>query len=295
MLSLLVVLSFNSLSAEESSCESVESTIELVEEVTLDAWPRTGEEFEALFSKPVVFRGLVNDWEMMNLSYEYLYERYPDRDISFSLIEAEKELFAEMERLFAEGKPNTISFGREQPVMEFKEFWNKVKNGEIERYYITINTWRRGFRDYNYDRWYAQSINGVARTMALTYSYSDTLNGFFDLYQKKNRVLFLSGPGSVRLAHSHGSVFLAQIDGDKLVTLASPEDSESLYASTFVYSSPVNFVNPNLEKFPKAMNATFHQVVLKPGDVLFIPRNWLHEVRALTESISMGSALVEDQ
>jgi hypothetical protein len=80
---------------------------------------------------------------------------------------------------------------------------------------------------------------------------------------------------------------LCQIRGDKRVVLISPEDTHFCYPRADGQS---NFsAIPNIEdlaqikaKFPLFAQARQSEVVLKPGDSLFIPANWWHEIWALT-------------
>lgn len=44
--------------------------------------------------------------------------------------------------------------------------------------------------------------------------------------------------------------------------------------------SPVDITDPDLKRFPRFANAKRLQCVLKPGDVLFMPSFWWHEVQS---------------
>jgi len=45
---------------------------------------------------------------------------------------------------------------------------------------------------------------------------------------------------------------------------------------------------PDLTQFPLFANVKLQEAILGPGDILFIPRNYWHHVRALERSISMS-------
>jgi ribosomal protein L16 Arg81 hydroxylase len=49
----------------------------------------------------------------------------------------------------------------------------------------------------------------------------------------------------------------------------------------------LNPAEPDLEKFPEYTGAHPFEVVLHPGEVLFIPANWYHYVVSLDPSISL--------
>lgn len=287
MLSLFIVLSFSLLNAEEISCESAEATIELVEEATLDVWPETGEEFEALFSKPVVFRGLASNWKIMELTYEYFYENYPESDIDFSITKDSKEYFAwfiadDYVRDF--GLSTRESTGNK---MKLKEFQDGVQSGEIQRYYYASSL--------KYDANERLSGNSKTSTRHLLAKFVSELlsedSECSELFKRKNLTLLISGRGSLVSPHTHGAVLLAQIEGEKLVALAPPEDEGNLYRKEY-FRVPLSLFSPDFENFPKAMNARISRVVLKPGDILFIPDGWFHEVDALDDSISISSFFI---
>jgi len=50
----------------------------------------------------------------------------------------------------------------------------------------------------------------------------------------------------------------------------------------------INVDNPDLEKYPLFEKATVYEVILEPGDILFIPSLWFHNVRAETPCISIN-------
>ncbi|XP_007442322.2 jmjC domain-containing protein 5 [Python bivittatus] len=85
--------------------------------------------------------------------------------------------------------------------------------------------------------------------------------------------------------------FLVQVMGRKYIRLYSPDQSEKLYpydSHLLHNTSQVDVEDPNLVKFPKFKAAAFQDCVLSPGQVLFIPANYWHYVRALDTSFSVS-------
>jgi hypothetical protein len=80
--------------------------------------------------------------------------------------------------------------------------------------------------------------------------------------------------------HSHA--YLAQITGRKRCVLFSPEDSPALYGGS------VDPDRPELDRFPRFRNATAYECVLEPGEMLFMPWLWWHQVVALEKSITVN-------
>jgi len=85
---------------------------------------------------------------------------------------------------------------------------------------------------------------------------------------------------------------LLQIHGKKELKLFPPQQSEYIYPSSkYDYGavlSKVDFQHIDFETFP-LMNLTKPMnVILQPGDALFVPSGWFHTVNSLTESISLS-------
>jgi len=72
----------------------------------------------------------------------------------------------------------------------------------------------------------------------------------------------------------------------------APHDLESAYVgpvnSERDRRSSVNVSDPDPEAFPRFLTATRWRTVLDPGDMLFIPAYWFHEVRTVSTSISVN-------
>lgn len=73
-------------------------------------------------------------------------------------------------------------------------------------------------------------------------------------------------------------VFLNQIYGRKRVILFSPEQSRQLYHLPFTVSSHVNILDPDFKKHPALQHVKGQEVMLMPGETLFIPRGYWHNI-----------------
>ncbi len=84
----------------------------------------------------------------------------------------------------------------------------------------------------------------------------------------------------------------AQIAGRKQVTLFSPRDSGFLYRhppwSKLPQVSRVDSEAPDRARFPNFPRAQPLRAILEPGDLLYIPRLWWHQMRSLDFSISVN-------
>ena len=110
--------------------------------------------------------------------------------------------------------------------------------------------------------------------------------------------VFMGPAGCITRLHfdAHGAHgWLAQVRGRKLFVLVPPEDSEKLApfhhgarggAPTADSSagagaaersqSPIDPLEPDLERFPGYRDARVFVAVCRPGDVILIPRGWWH-------------------
>ncbi|WP_425313643.1 cupin-like domain-containing protein [Pseudomonas putida] len=85
--------------------------------------------------------------------------------------------------------------------------------------------------------------------------------------------------------------FLAHISGEKVFRLFPPRDTPKLYPNLFAklpHLSKVNHLNPDLIKYPRYADAVYSELVLKPGDLLFVPRNWWHCTISMSLTISLN-------
>jgi len=81
----------------------------------------------------------------------------------------------------------------------------------------------------------------------------------------------------------------AQLLGTKRIFLAPPHHDEFLYpkeANAMLFGSPFDPEAPDFDKFPLARQANVIELIVEPGDMLYVPAGWYHQVRALTFSLS---------
>ena len=105
--------------------------------------------------------------------------------------------------------------------------------------------------------------------------------------------LWMGPRGTVTTLHFDAAHnFLAQIHGRKKLILVAPEQSSLVYypASELehIIYSPVDAEAPDFDRFPLYKEATPLELVIEPGEILFIPVRWWHYARALDESISLN-------
>jgi len=125
------------------------------------------------------------------------------------------------------------------------------------------------------------------------YCYCDLQDGADEEEDEAPKINAWFGPeGTVSPLHfdpQHN--LLAQVVGYKLITMYSAEDSPSLYpspTSMLHNTSQVDVENPDLEKYPKFVDAKLVKCVLSPGEMLYIPPGVWHHIRSLSGSFSVS-------
>ena len=85
--------------------------------------------------------------------------------------------------------------------------------------------------------------------------------------------------------------FLNQISGRKKVTLFAPSDKEYLYSTSpdgTHEPESVNLFEPDEERFPHVRQATPIELILEPGDTLYLPEGWFHQLESLDVALSVN-------
>ena len=100
-------------------------------------------------------------------------------------------------------------------------------------------------------------------------------------FSKRFLFMFFGPKGAVTQIHydidmSH--VFHTAIKGKKRFILFDQTESTKLYRHPFTIRSYVDVDNPNFEKYPLLKEAKGFEVMLEPGETLFIPSGFWHHV-----------------
>ena len=106
--------------------------------------------------------------------------------------------------------------------------------------------------------------------------------------------LWISSAGMITHAHfDQDHNFFVQLKGEKRFTLWSSSQHELLYMYPRVHplwhKSRINFRAADLTKFPDFARSRAQQVVLGPGDVLYVPPYTWHYVETLSPSVSLST------
>jgi hypothetical protein len=88
---------------------------------------------------------------------------------------------------------------------------------------------------------------------------------------------------------------ITEIYGDKEFIMYAPSDGQYLYPSPkrANHSLVDDPRKQDRQRFPLLAKATQFRGILRPGDMVFVPRGWWHTARALSPSISVGMNIMD--
>lgn len=107
--------------------------------------------------------------------------------------------------------------------------------------------------------------------------------GHLDAYlTRAPGMLWIGGMGAFTPLHFDlTNNLLAQISGTKRVILIPPSQTQRLAHTAHVFSDVRDVTDEaRLRLYPQARDAVRYEVLLTPGDALFIPIGWWHQVRS---------------
>ena len=115
------------------------------------------------------------------------------------------------------------------------------------------------------------------------------IDGILDPENSAAKPFVWFGPaGTVTpLHHDTMNILLAQVLGRKKVTLIPSSQTHLVYNHLSVYSE-VDCEAPDYDRYPLFRKVSRLEIVLEPGEILFIPVGWWHHVRSLDVSISVS-------
>jgi hypothetical protein len=103
-----------------------------------------------------------------------------------------------------------------------------------------------------------------------------------------NQGFFWYGPQGVvtPLHHDLTNNFMAQVQGHKLIRMIPPSRLPEIYNHLHCYSA-VDLNNPDYERFPLFAGIRTIDVLLAPGEILFLPVGYWHHVTGVGITITM--------
>jgi len=212
-------------------------------------------------NRPVIMQGLMSHWRAMTAwTAEYFKAVAGDQPVEVMTGRNDNPRF-EMET------------ARHRTSIRFADFVDMVYSGKVTNdYYMVAN-----------NRFLQQPS---ARPLFQDFScFTEYLNPKTEARQTH---LWFGPAGTVTpLHHDTSNILMAQVRGRKRYRLVPASQRAYVYNSIGVFSD-VDCENPDLILHPQFRRARVLDVVLNPGEVLFMPVGWWHHVRALDPSITVS-------
>jgi hypothetical protein len=140
---------------------------------------------------------------------------------------------------------------------------------------------------------YITAYNSTRNAEALSVLHEDLRHHdkFLDGDPARRHGMMWIGPeGTVTsLHHDLTNNLIAQIVGRKRIKLIPPADTLKMYNHKYVFSMIPDLDDPNIDlaKYPLLSAARIYDVTLGPGEMLFVPFAWWHQVKALDFSVTI--------
>ncbi|WP_094672370.1 cupin-like domain-containing protein [Hydrocoleum sp. CS-953] len=222
------------------------------------------EEFLAKYyatNTPVVITNMMTKWQALSLwTPEYFKTHYGDANVE---IQDNRNSDAQYE----------INKGRHKRVLKLSEYVDMVVNGgDTNDYYMVASN-----RNFQRDK--------IKNLLDDINFYPD----FLDSSNTKGQIKLWFGPGGTitPVHHDQTNLISAQVYGRKLWRIISPDQTPFLYNYQTVFSK-VDLENPDYYRYPLFKKVKIIEVILEPGEMIFIPIGWWHQVKSLNVSISLS-------
>ena len=207
--------------------------------------------------KPVVIAAAIDAWTARSTwTLEYFRTRYGDTSVAVYRLDGERYQPEGME------------------MMNLSSFIDAIESSDFDSYprYIRDDwrlfvTHKELLTDYEVPKYFFDWFAFLPPFMRLIYPR-----------------IFIGPKGALTPLHMdiwRTHAWLAQLVGRKRWILFSPDQEELLYEYR------VQPRKPDLEKFPRFAKSRPVECTIAPGDVIFVPSGWAHEVVSLDATISI--------
>jgi Family of unknown function (DUF6065)/Cupin-like domain len=140
---------------------------------------------------------------------------------------------------------------------------------------------------------YLTAYNSARNTKALSKLFPDL--GFPDKFltheaENPNGMMWVGPSGTLTsLHHDLTNNLIAQVLGRKRLLILPASEVGKLYNHFHVFSEITDLEDPALSpaRFPRLEQARFAEITLMPGEMIFMPLAWWHQVRAVDFSVTI--------
>jgi tetratricopeptide (TPR) repeat protein len=210
-------------------------------------------------NRPVVIQGAMDNWAaLQKWTPEYLREHYGHLTVEIQAgRNADRNYETNMQKLKRDVK--------------FAEYIDMITGASTNDVYMTAN-----------------NTSSNRETLKGLWEDVDQLPEYLDPESSDKGFLWIGPAGTITpLHHDLTNNFMAQVRGRKHVKLISAFNLPHVYNHLHCYSE-LDLTNIDYGRFPLLRNARIMDVILEPGDVLFLPIGCWHYVKGLEMSITMS-------
>lgn len=220
---------------------------------------------------PVIFKGAAKGWGISNWSPEFFVQHYGDITI-YAMAK---------DNLNVAPEPN-LRFGQ-------CRVQKKLSHAITVKDFIDAMT----CRPHEASFYFYAHVPNAWNVPDLETVLNGTHYPEFNHKPAEHYMIFIGPEGTVASLHNHDSTFLAQLFGKKLITMLEPGYAEALECVPEKYRPHhVNYcldiLGIDTYEYPQLKNVSMYQGVIEAGDILYIPNLWLHDIRALSPSMSLA-------
>jgi hypothetical protein len=140
---------------------------------------------------------------------------------------------------------------------------------------------------------YLTAYNSPGNAQALSVLNRDLglLDKFLDQQDGVAGGMFWIGPAGTLTALHHDLTnnLIAQIVGRKRIRMSPASEVGRIYNDHHVFSEISDLEAPDLDpiRHPRLAELRFYDVLLEPGEILFVPVGWWHQVKSLDFSVTV--------
>ncbi len=216
-----------------------------------------------LKNKPVIITGIASKWKALD-QWNVDYLRSTSEDVGLEIIVSKDQSTI--------GNQEKGWLTHRKLSMGFHEFLNTIEDSnQLKRYYY--------LQYQKFDK-FPHLLNDIE------------VPAFIPSKDINTRLWIGSGKNITPVHHDTQSNILTQIRGRKQFTLFPPSESSALYPFPFRSKnralSPVNLKEPNYEKYPRFKDAHPVEGILEPGEMIFQPVFWWHQVETISDDITIS-------
>lgn len=212
---------------------------------------------EIQLNSPFLIKGLVKDWKARFWSFDYFIQHYGNTLVD---VQIKEELTFNDEPVRITNKKCTLG-SYLKVIVEGQKNQGYLAQTRVQDIHPNL------LKDFEFPKLFSHAVLSVTN-------------------------LWIGPKGTKSKLHYDSDFNLfVQLEGIKRVILISPKDTAYCYPVNNTWYdtySPIDIENPNFSLYPLFKKVSLYQVHIEPGDALFIPKQWWHDVRSLSNSISLN-------